>query len=393
MGVIYRPRYTDRHGVTQTSAVFWVRFRQHGKTLRQSTETASEAKAKAFLREKEGKVALNIPANVTADRLTLGEAADLIRHDYTTNGHKSGDTLELRLTHLLAHFGADTRLSRITTGAVEAYKAARLAERVCRTETTATGTTRIPTQTRTAAATVNREIAMLARMGTLARRQYGLAVPFVVTKLKERNAREGFFDAEAFAAVCRGLRPELAALATVGLLTGWRKSELRSRQWRHVDFGAGWLRLEPEETKNRDGRMFPLIPELRAVLETQQARVAALQQATGQVIPWVFCRDDGAPVGDFKKAWTTARKKAGIPGRLFHDFRRTAVRNLIRAGIPETVSMKLTGHRTRAVFQRYAIVEEGMLQEAGEKLAATGLARRESGKVRRESGKVAALPR
>ena len=103
-------------------------------------------------------------------------------------------TLELRLRHLLAYFGVDTRLSRITTGAVEAYKAARLAEPLCHTVTTAAGTTRIPTEMRTAAATVNREITVLARMGTLARHQYGLVVPFVVEKLKERNAREGFFD-------------------------------------------------------------------------------------------------------------------------------------------------------------------------------------------------------
>lgn len=101
-------------------------------------------------------------------------------------------------------------------------------------------------------------------------------------------------------------------------------------------------------------------------------------------MPWVFCRDDGSPLGDFKKVWTTARKNAGVPGRIFHDFRRTAVRNLIRAGIPETVAMKMTGHRTRAVFTRYAIVEEGMLQEAGERLA------RES-KVRPERGKVTEL--
>lgn len=101
------------------------------------------------------------------------------------------------------------------------------------------------------------------------------------------------------------------------------------------------------------------------------------------MIPWVFCRGDGAPVGDFKKAWTTARIQAGVPGGLFHDFRRTAVRNLVRAGIPETVAMKLTWHRTRAVFQRYAIVEEDMPREAGERLAASAAAaRRPSGSVR-----------
>ena len=145
----------------------------------------------------------------------------------------------------------------------------------------------------------------------------------------------------------------------------------------------------------------------------------ALQKATGQVIPWVFCRDDGAPVGDFKKAWRTACVAAGFfrvvpvlaadgtprqrndgtplvrtaPTKLVHDFRRTAVRNLIRAGIPETVAMKLTGHRTRSVFQRYVIVEEGMLQEAGTRLAAAGRARSEKSKYTRGSGKVLALPR
>jgi integrase len=231
MGTIYRPKYTDRHDVVQEAAVWWVRYRQHGKTVRQSTETTSEAKARAFLREREGKVALNIPVNVKPDRLTLSDAAELIRHDYTANGHKSADTLELRLTHLLAHFGAATRLSRITTGSVEQYKAARLAEPVT---LPATKTPRVDPPARppklTSPATVNRELAILARMGSLARRQYGLAVPFVVEKLRERNAREGFFEDAAFRAVCRLLRPELAALATVGQLTGWRKSELRSRQ-------------------------------------------------------------------------------------------------------------------------------------------------------------------
>src|SRR5262249_3049703 len=234
MGAIFRPKYRAKDGTIREAQVWWVRFRQHGKTVRQSTETTSESKARAFLREREGKVALNIPVNVKAERLTLAEAAELIRRDYQTTGRKSAATLEHRIAHLLGYFGDDARLARITTGAVEAYRAARLAGHA-------------------SPGTVNREMAALGRMSSLARHQYGLAVPFTATMFEERNARKGFFEADAFESVCAHLRPELAALARAAYLTGWRKSELRSRQWSHVDFVAGWLRPDSEETKNRAG--------------------------------------------------------------------------------------------------------------------------------------------
>lgn len=391
MGAIYRPKYKDRHGVIRESTVWWIRFRQHGKTVWQSTETRDERKARAFLREREGKVALNIPVSPTGDRLTLEEAAQMIRADYTANGHKSSDDLEYRLAHLFAHFAREQRLGRITTGAVEKYKAERLKEGA-------------------APATINRELAALKRMSTLARRQHGLTAPFEVQKFQERNARKGFFERADLDAVCRHLRPELAALARAAYITGWRKSELCSRQWAHVDFDAGWLRLEPRETKNDEGRDFPLVPELRAVLEGQRARVDTIQKKTGRIVPWIFARDDGAPVVSFYKAWGTACIAAGffrvdpmgqpkdgeaqktrkVPTKLVHDFRRSAVRNLIRAGIPETTAMHLTGHRTREVFKRYAIVDAGMLREAGEKLALAAAAM-QSEKVTTEVGKVIAL--
>jgi integrase len=371
MGALFRPKYRDRHGEVRESAVWWVRFRQHGRTVRQSTEATDERKARAFLREREGKVALGLPVSPKGDRLTLGEAAAMIRDDYAANGRRSAETsLEIRLGHLEAHFGMKARLSRLTTADVERYKAARLAERA-------------------APASVNRDLAALRRMATLARKQHGLVVAFDIDMLAERNARQGFFEADALGAVCQHLRPELAAITRAAAITGWRKSELRSRQWSHVDFTAGWLRLEPEETKNRDGRQFPLVPELKALLEAQRARVEEIQRKTKQIIPWVFCRDDGAPVGDFKKAWATACIKAGLfrvvpvgessdgapeeirklPTRIFHDTRRSAVRSLERAGVPRSVAMKMTGHKTESVYRRYAIVDETMLREAGVKIA------------------------
>jgi len=150
----------------------------------------------------------------------------------------------------------------------------------------------------------------------------------------------------------------------------WRvKSELLTRQWAHVDFRNGWLRLEPGETKNDEGRMFPLTPMLRAVLERQRERTEAFQRSTGEIYPAVFHRE-GRPIKSFRRAWLTACRRAGLTGRMPHDFRRTAVRNLERAGVPRSTAMKMVGHKTETIYRRYAIADEGMLRAGGVKLEA-----------------------
>jgi integrase len=112
--------------------------------------------------------------------------------------------------------------------------------------------------------------------------------------------------------------------------------------------------------------------ELRTLLE-ERWQEHELLRAAGRLVPWVFHRD-GERIVSFHRAWRTACRAAGVPGRIPHDLRRTAVRNLVRAGVPETVAMKLTGHKTRSVFERYNIVSEGDLREAARKLdGATGL--------------------
>jgi integrase len=147
------------------------------------------------------------------------------------------------------------------------------------------------------------------------------------------------------------------------------------------------LRLEPGETKNRDGRNFPLTPELREVVERQIEQTRAFELATGQIVPWLFHRN-GRPIRDFRGAWAVASKAAGVPGRLVHDFRRTAVRNLERAGVPRSAAMKMTGHKTEAVYRRYAIVDEAMLQESAAKLSAL---HQQQAEMSRKPRKVVAL--
>ena len=130
--------------------------------------------------------------------------------------------------------------------------------------------------------------------------------------------------------------------------------------------------LEPGTTKNAEGRWLPyeLLPELATVIDEQWTAHERLRKA-GVICPWVFHRE-GTPITAFRKAWHAACTTAGVPGKIPHDFRRTAVRNLVRAGVPDSIAMKITGHKMRSVFDRYDIVNEADLRDAVGKLAALG---------------------
>ena len=152
-------------------------------------------------------------------------------------------------------------------------------------------------------------------------------------------------------------------------------------EWRQVDFNAGEVRLDPGTTKNGEGRTFPFTAELRSVLTTQHAEHERLKKA-GQIEPWVFFRmvakgrgGESKPkqIVSLSKAFKAACLQAGCPGRILHDFRRTAVRNLVRAGISERVAMQMTGHKTRSVFERYNITSPGDLKDAARRLDAASI--------------------
>jgi integrase len=146
-----------------------------------------------------------------------------------------------------------------------------------------------------------------------------------------------------------------------------------------VNFDSGEVRLDAGTTKNREGRVFVMTTDLRTLLQAQHKEHERLKQA-GSICPYVFFRLVAEGRGGkkqpkailaFNKAWAAACRAAGCPGRIPHDLRRTAVRNMVRAGIPERVSMKLTGHKTRSVFERYNVVSDGDLASAAEKLNGT----------------------
>jgi integrase len=113
------------------------------------------------------------------------------------------------------------------------------------------------------------------------------------------------------------------------------------------------IRLERGTTKSGEPRSFPFAghPRLVELLQEQRARTSEFEREHETVCPWVFHRN-GYQVAWYYDGWRTACDKAGVPGRLLHDLRRSAVRNLVRAGASEQVAMSITGHKTRSVFDR-----------------------------------------
>lgn len=165
---------------------------------------------------------------------------------------------------------------------------------------------------------------------------------------------------------------------------GNRLGELRQLRWDQVDFQRNQIRLYPGETKNRRGHVLPIYGEMRHWLEMQKA----IRDAKFPTSPYVFHRD-GKPLVDFRKAWRSATRRADLEGPLFHDPRRSAVRNMREAGIPESVAMEISGHKTRSIFERYNIVSDRDLKMAAEKMhnrfrqSLKSLAKRQKTAVRR----------
>lgn len=354
MGSIYRPKYRDRHGNDRESAVWWIKFYAHGRAIRESTETADYDEARDLLKKKEGE-AVSGRAPAVGRKITLEELLQDVVTDYQINGYRSLVDLNRRIDlHIMPFFG-NRKAAGICTADLRRYIAQRQ-------------------QAGAANAEVNREMTGMKRAYHLGMQSGKIATAPHFPMLKEAAPRSGFFEREQVEAVIRQLSSSprarhLAPVVRFAYITGWRKSEILGLEWRQVDFEAGTVRLEPGTTKNDEARVFPFTQELRAILEGQRASIEELKRKRGKICPWVFHRH-GRRLKDIKRSFDTAREAAGVPGRIFHDFRRTAVRNLVRAGIPEGVAMKMTGHKTRSVFERYNIVSEADLFEAARRLEA-----------------------
>jgi integrase len=380
MGMIYKRKNSNK---------WWLKYYRNGKPYRESSGSTKESEAKRLLKKREGEIAQGRMPGVYFDRVRFDELADEYLFNYQVNEKKSLSAAENCVRHLREYFGG-LRVTQITTLLVQAYIEYRSIdlgrlknlveeghgeveisdilqvspENVSRARRSKDDISRA--KHGASKASINRELSALKRMLNLGVQQTPPKVERVpyIPMLKENNTRKGFFEQKEFEALIEALPEYLRGFVTFGYRTGWRSSEIANLTWRQVDLDQGIVRLEVGETKNNEGRTVYLDEELKGVF----ARQREFRKQAGALTPYVFTNPEGTDkVKGFRKSWLTACKNAGLGKRLFHDLRRTAVRNMVRAGVPERVAMMVSGHKTRSVFDRYNIVSPDDLKLAAEK--------------------------
>jgi integrase len=356
------------------SKTWWIKYYKQGKPHRESSGSSKKGDAERLLKLREGAVAKGEPLSLRIERIKVDELLDDVNSDYEVNG-KSLDMVKLSATKLKAFFRG-MRASQITTAHVNAYITKR------KSETTRRGGP--PSD-----ASINRELSLLKRAYSLAKTSTPPKAHTAPTirLLRENNAREGFIGREDYLALKAALPLHVRPILTTGYFTGMRLGEILNLRWRQVDLNRRLIRLEPSDTKNRTARTIYLGEELYQAL----AEIKAQTDWHWPGVEHVFVRD-GQPIKGFKRAWQTAcvavglgkkeersvkrdkkgrrRKAYRYEGLLFHDLRRSAIRNLIRAGVSQATAMRISGHKTASTFRRYDIVSEDDLEQAARSLDA-----------------------
>lgn len=340
-----RDRGTGSVYLRPGSRFYQIKFSKDGQVYRESTGTDKITEAKAILQDRLNKLNQGT-YSPEAKKVRISELVDAVLTDYRVNGKKSLDYVEMRWkSHIEPVFG-HMLAAHVTSDDIEHYKQKRLSESASN-------------------ATINRELAILKRAFHLGMRSTPPKVARIphFAMLAENNVRVGFVELNQYEALVaatakRGLW--LRAMFECGFTYGWRRSELLNLRVRQVDLLNRTISLDVGSTKNKKGRTVHMTESVYQLLK------ACLVGKKSE--DYVFTRNDGSPVRDFRGTWGAVTVEAGLTGLLFHDLRRTAVRGLVRSGISEHVAMKISGHKTRSTFDRYDIVSDADLRDAARKL-------------------------
>lgn len=340
------PRKTDGSGTLyQRGNIWWVKIRVDGRPVYESSKSPKKSDAiklrdKLLARKARGEL-----SGGSADKALITELLDdVLKSDIKSTTRYVWEKV---IEKNIRPFFGNLKAQRLSTDLMDKYREKRKGQG--RSD-----------------ATVNRELSILRTAFHNARKRTPpkvLIVPYF-PMVAETNIRKGFLSDEQYDRLRDELPAELKALFVTGYITGLRRGEITAIQWPQVDFEGGLITLEKFETKTGDPRTVPILDgDMRDLLTEAKTQ----RDENWPESPWVFNRQ-GERIIDFRWSWDEACERAGVPDLNFHDLRRTAVRNMRRAGIPQVIRMKISGHKTDSMERRYNIVDAEDLLMAKELL-------------------------
>jgi len=324
------------------SAYWWLKISIDGKSICQSTKCRDVAGAKRFRDQQLGKKVRGELSSGKPNTVLINELLDdVLKSDIAESTRKNWG--QVTAAHLRPCFG-DMKAARLSTNHIEEYRVKRLEDGV-------------------SDATINRELTILRTAFNNGRKRTPPKVyntPYFNLR-KETTVRQGFLADEIYPLLRDALtEPEIKLLFVAAYYTGIRKGELLAVRWDAVDLEAGFLDLAVGTTKNGEGRRVPILSGDMMDLLTAAKK---FRDENFPACPWVFHRS-GIPIKTFQTIWKKAVAAVGVPDLLFHDLRRTAVRNMRKSNVPQVIRMKISGHKTDSMERRYNIVDDDDLQFA-----------------------------
>ena len=333
----------------------------NGRQIRVTTGTPIKQEALAFLRRLMGDNDKGMVSITELKKITYGDLRAALISNYQEKGNSSliqndgGDESIVGLKALdeFFNFSADNPgdpFTKITTDRARQFAKQRMKEGV-------------------STATVNRSLACLRRMLAIAHEESKIQHVPKIRFLKEPPARKGFLTEERFEALLNVLPTHLRPLILFLYWCGVRLGEAQQIEWSQVNLDARIIRLEEDQTKNETARIVPLPPVLVNVLSAVEPKSGRVFDDTNLRVEWSKACElvgEGKRVKEVSKGGNIWYRYDGL---IVHDLRRSAVRNLINSGVPENVAMKISGHKTRAVFDRYHIVSTDDVTDAMQRVA------------------------
>lgn len=332
-------------------STWWIQYRADSKVYNESARTDKKLDAIEYLKKKLGEIASGRRPSIEFEKTTFEDLTKAYLRNFEKEGKRDKKRAKVSLQHLGDTFKG-CRAIDIKRQAIEEYGRKRINDGKVKP------------------GTVNRELSVLQKMFTLGVIDEMVSpdrVPFI--KMYPKAApRQGFVRREQYEKLLSASPEWFRPVLTFAFHTGWRKEEILGLEWQWVDMKERQITLPGREAKNGLSRPIHADDVVYSILKRQREKRLEDGARTFEYVFYRMRSERGnrterkeklhpERIGNFGKVWVKICKAAGLEGLLFHDLRRSAVREMVRNGYRERVAMQVSGHKSREVFDRYDIVD------------------------------------